>query len=307
MKKNYIGKCLILLILVLLISGCTNKEDKEIVLASNIKSTVSQAQDDIKKNINLGNKFLDAGKYDDAKSAYDRAIKLDKMNKNTYLTIEKEYMGKDRIQDAANIIQEAINNDVDTENMKKLFSQINAKIEAAKAVNEFNENKHNKKQPQNLNTNANNVSSQPKVVQNKRIIGYVQNIYEKNGKRYLTIDEIEFYRGDKAYQEAKKDGYGEESNMTADGYYIRDKDNSIIEYEISNSCGFSVDQVQLDPFTNKNAAENETVSYDKIKSIVNSNTNTSIARGDKGYNPGNLYWLTINNNIVVQVDSQYVP
>lgn len=305
MKRNNITKCLTLLILIIFsisISGCAHK-DKEVVVTPNVKKTVKQAENQVKKNIDLGNKLLDSGKYDDAKNAYNKAIELDKKDKQTYLTIKDKYLEKNRIQDASDIVQEAINNDVDVADMKELLSQFKAKIEAMKPAEENKASQNNK---QKLKQN-NNLGSSPKaaVVQNKKIIGYVKNIYEKNGRKYLTIDEAKFYRGDAAVKACAADGYPGESDM--DGYYISNKDKTITEYEISNSCSFSTENWQLhEGQLISNSGENEAINYDKMKGLVNTHTSKGIANGWID-NRDNLYWLIIDNNVVVQMDAQYTP
>lgn len=304
MKRNNITKCLTLLILVIFsisISGCAHK-DKEMVVTSNVKKTVKQAENGVKKNIDLGNKFLDSGKYDEAKKAYDKAIELDKKNKETYLTIKDKYLEKNRIQDASDVVQEAINNDVDVVEMKGLLSQFKAKLEAIKIAEE---NKVSKSNKQNLNQN-NNLGNSPKpvVVQNKKIIGFVKNIYEKNGRKYLTIDEAKFYRGDAAAKACAADGYPGESDM--DGYYISNKDRTIAEYEISNNCVFNTEKWQLHEKVINNSGETDSISYDKMKNLVNAATSDGIAQGWND-NRENLYWLIIDNNIVVEMDAQYTP
>lgn len=302
MKRNHITSCLAILTLIvfsLSMSGCLHK-DKEVVVTKNVKVGAKQDKNQIKKNIELGNKLLGAEKYSDAKNAYNKAISLDKMNKATYLTINDMYLKKDRLQDAADIIQEAIDNHVDVANMKTILSQIKARIEASTAIKQYSlSQKTNQKPKQNSNT-----QDKPAVEQSKKIIGFVKNIYEKNGKRYLTIDEAKFYRGDAAAKACAADGYPGAADM--DDYYISNKDKTISEYEISNNCVFNVQKWQLHEKTINNGAETDSTSYDTIKAIVKANTDNVNDQGCTD-NRGNLYWLIINNNVVGEMDAQYTP
>lgn len=307
MKRNNITKKLIIVILIIFsisISGCAHK-DKELVLNSNVKKTLKQPENQVKKNIDLGNKFFDNGKYDDAKQAYERAVELDKKNKETYITIKDKYLSKGKLQEAYDIVKEAVTNNVDADNMKTLLSQINANIEKNKVAVEVAANEKNK----NSGSNEKSDSSKQKVpVESKKIIGIVKNIYERNGKRYLTVNEVEFYMGDRAMQEAIKDNkkvyYNKDGKPELDdSYYIRDTDQSIKEYEISDSAKFSAPKLVFNIHDSENLEPNHPATYDKVKNAVNGWT----AEYGVSENRINLYWLTVNNNVVAQMDQQYTP
>ncbi|MCD2348698.1 tetratricopeptide repeat protein [Clostridium guangxiense] len=300
MRRNHITNYLILLILLafsLSISGCSHK-DKEIVVTKDVKMAAKskQAENQVKKNIDLGNKLVDSGKYDEAKKAYDKAIELDKKDKQTYLTIKDKYLSKGKLQEAYDVVQEAITNNVDVENMKTLLSQIKAKLEANKltiqdASTEKNKNNNSNQKPSENQSVSN--SQQATAVVNRKIIGFVKSLYESNGKRYLVIDEVEFYRGDRAVQEAKKDGvYQEGVSME---WYSRKVGNGTTQYEISDNAQFDVSKYRLDKNFVGNSSINESVSYDKLKSILDSEEGKL------------LYWVFLQNNVVVNMDQQFIP
>lgn len=106
-------------------------------------------------------------------------------------------------------------------------------------------------------------------------IGGISKVYEDNGKRYLSFDEIEFFidkgpNDDTAEKEARKDGADpaifDEANVNvrlSDSYYIRNKDKSLKTYEISPNvdisvCGFSV---------NLDTVNQQKISYEKFKTV----------------------------------------
>lgn len=310
MKKKYIMNYLILMVLIafsLSISGCSH-EDKETVINPDVKALAKQEKNQVKKNITLGNKLLNSKKYDDAKKAYNKAIRIDKTNKQTYLTIKDKYLANGRIQDAADIIQEAINNKVDISNMKLLLSQMKAKLEVSKAIMEYNERQNNRKKTISQKQNVgNSVSINTAAVQSKRVIGFVKSMYKRDGKRYLTFHEVQFYRGTEALREAIKDNAPEVDHtdpnnprLVADqDYYIRNNNRTVKEYEISNSCGFGRQDWNSKIIPSSEKAD---IMYERIKDNVNSGTdNEEYSTGCQGQS---VFWLTFNNNVVVEMDGQ---
>ena len=118
-----------LLILVSTTSIACERKDKQKVISNNVSIEAKQDENLIQKNIELGNKYLKEAKYDEAKQSYEKAISLDKGNKQTYLTIKDKYVEKGRLDDAYYIIKSAIKNNVDIANMNKILAQISGKLE----------------------------------------------------------------------------------------------------------------------------------------------------------------------------------
>ncbi|MFL0251027.1 tetratricopeptide repeat protein [Clostridium neuense] len=304
MKRDRINRSLILLIVLVLsisISGCGHK-DKETVVTSDMKKVAQKGENQVKKSIELGNKLLDNGDYDGAKKSYDKAIELDKKNKETYLTIEEKYLSKGRNQEAYDVIQEAVSNNVDTDNMKKLLSQLKEKLEVNNKAQD-NENaqgspnyknneagKHSSNQSKSQNQDSGNSQEQNDTVESKKIFASVKSVYENNGKRYASIMEGQFYTYPQAEKEAEKDGLAHDEVRE---YYIR-KISGIEDLEISDNAKFNVGKYILDP--SSSGISNEAVSYSQFKFIENS-------QKDSGY-----YWLYLNsNNVVIRAEAQFIP
>ena len=131
MKTNHIKiislLCISLLFIVNL-SACAGK-DKETILSKHVSQRVKDEENQIQKNINLGNKYLEENKYDEAKKAYEKAISMNINNKQTYLQIKDKYLGKNRIDDAFYIIKLAVDNKVDVSNMKVVLEEIKKKFD----------------------------------------------------------------------------------------------------------------------------------------------------------------------------------
>ncbi|HCL4453200.1 TPA: Ig-like domain-containing protein [Clostridium botulinum] len=131
MRKKAIVSLLLILIVMLSASGC-GKKQKTSVLTNDVKQQEAMKENEIKKFIKDGTNFLNAGKYDDAKSSFEKAISMDKSNKSSYIEIKNKYMEKKRIDDAYYFIKLAVSNNVDTENMKKLLNDIKSKFEVTR-------------------------------------------------------------------------------------------------------------------------------------------------------------------------------
>ncbi|MDS1002062.1 tetratricopeptide repeat protein [Clostridium sporogenes] len=364
MRKKAIISLLLILITMLIISGCGKKE-KTSVLTNNVKQQEAMKENEVKKFIKNGTDFLNVGKYDDAKSSFEKAILIEKSNKGSYIEIKNKYMEKNRLDDAYYFIKLAVNNNVDTENMKKLLSDIKAKFEVTKLyVNVYQNNEY--KLPDKINVKINNeykevgviwdnnadtsetgtikyqgkieeydrcvelylkVLESPKEreenrgkdvkninnstkeyenqnlreVKNGKQIGFINEIYEKNGKRYLKYDDVEFFKNKDANdrtaeREAIKDGKNEWiiDGRVTDDYYLRNKDNTLEDYEISQNVEIDVCKYHVDEYVN--AADLQRISYEKFKNL------------DNAYGQGNaLFYIYVENNVIVKIQEQYRP
>lgn len=122
MKKGFLTIGLIILCVVMFV-GCSGK-DKQVVLADDKSQQLELQNKDINESIELGNIYLKQGKYDAARKAYENAISKDSDNKENYLLIKDTYIENSRFDDGYYIIKLAINNNVDTDNMKNVLEEI---------------------------------------------------------------------------------------------------------------------------------------------------------------------------------------
>ncbi len=95
MRKKAIVSLLLILIVMLSASGC-GKKQKTSVLTNDVKQQEAMKENEIKKFIKDGTNFLNSGKYDDAKSSFEKAISMDKSNKVSYIEIKNKYNGKEK-------------------------------------------------------------------------------------------------------------------------------------------------------------------------------------------------------------------
>ena len=359
MTKKTIISLILILTVMLSVSACGNKQ-KTSVLTNNVEKEEAMQENEIKKFIANGTNFLNVGKYDDAKSSFEKAILMDKSNKESYIEIKNKYMEKKRTDDAYYFIKLAVTNNVDTENMKKLLNDIKSKFEVVKVyVNVYQDNEY--KLPDKIKAKINNEDKEVGVVWNnksvdtskvgtikyegkieqydriaelyleiieieketkkedntkkvKKIqeenknekvkevkegkqIGFINEIYEQNGKRYLKFDDVQFFlnkdANDKtAEREAIKDGKLKAENVGKVPYefYIRNKDKSLETYEISPNayiyiCGYR---------NNLNALDLQKVNYESFKNL--------------GFDHGNfLAYIYVENNVIVRIEEQFIP
>ncbi len=191
MRKKAIISLLLILIFMLSVSGCAKKE-KTSVLTNDVKQQEAMKENEIKKFIKDGTNFLNAGKYNDAKSSFEKAISMDKSNKGSYIEIKNKYMEKNRLDDAYYFVKLAVSNNVDVENMEKLLNDIKAKFEVTKLyVNVYENNEY--KLPDKIKAKINNEDKDVSVVWNNNNVdtskvGTIK--YEGKIEQYDRIAEL---------------------------------------------------------------------------------------------------------------------
>lgn len=315
-----------LLFIMVAITACGIK-DKKTVISKDVSKEATVAKIEIQRNIELGNKYLQEGKNDEAKKAYEKAIYMDASNNQSYLQIKDNYMGKGRIDDGFYIIKLAVKNNVDTANMNVILNDIrkkfevttiekklyrNDKFEMPKSmtimVNNEEEQVDIKWDKAEMSTSLNgtyycngtvqqyerpvkltlNVQPQPNI----KSIGYIKQVYESNGKRYIKINLVEFYLGDKAREEGKKDGVEVQES------YIRDK-KEVKDYETSSNALLTLTSNMINPMVSE--IKDEQVTFIQFKKIINDLNTQGLAPRST------LCWIYVNDGTVAKVQGQYTP
>lgn len=129
-------------------------------------------------------------------------------------------------------------------------------------------------------------------------IGYIKSVYDKNGKRYLDIDYIQWFSGEDAIQEAIKDTSCSREKIydcvasLNNGFYIKNQNPQIRIFEISSV-------VQIRAFQGGIIKD---ISYEEFK---------------KGFYPSESpshyafenipFHIEILNGVVVKITEQYLP
>lgn len=340
MKRNNFKKCLFscLLISITIVSftACTVK-DKETVISKDVSQDIKAEEKELRKAIDLGNDYLQQGKYDEARKSYEKAISMDKGNKYIYLEIKDKYMEKERFDDGFYIIKLAIDNKVDYANMKNVLEEIKKKfqiVDMKESIYRGDEyvlpknvtikvNEKNIDAPVKWNNTSVDTSKigtftfEGEAEEYGRIvkitlnvseakIGYVTQVYEENGNKHLKFDEVQFLGGEKGIEERRKDAerkgltVSEESLKTDDGWFIKDDDEEITTYKISNNASFNLHDYVIDPLGD---TQLKSVSYEVFKKAM-------IAKNSEcpdKHSRNALCRIYLENGTIVKIESQYIP
>ncbi|MCF0147110.1 MAG: Ig-like domain-containing protein [Clostridium sp.] len=214
---------------------------KKVTVSNNTKEEILVEENISKELITNGKKLLADGKYEEAMANYNKAIELDKGNKDLYLEIKDIFLEANRLDDAYFVTKEAISNNVDIDSMKEIAKNISEKLEVIK-IDDKVEQDSEYSLPKKVNTTINGKSislpikwdtskvdtSKPGVFEyygyneefGRKVqvtltvlestydkqIGSIKNIYTIDGKTYLDVDLVEFYLGREiSLNEALKD------------------------------------------------------------------------------------------------------
>jgi Tfp pilus assembly protein PilF len=327
---------LLSLVLLFTISGCGNKE-KTNVLSGDVKQEEVKQEEQIKKYISAGTDYLSVGKYDEAKTSFEKAISMDKANKGAYIEIKNKYMEKQRLDDAYYIVKLAINNNVDVENMTQILSDIKSKFEVAKlSTSVYQNNKYTL--PSKVKVKINNEEKEVDVVwtnnnvdtskigsikyigkveqydrtvelslnvmktQKVKMIGWMSKVYEKSGKGYLDYDDVQFFldkdgNDNTAENAAKQDG----AELPPDGRLL---DGVYIRNKNKSIKTYEISSkaeitvCEWRVGNNSNSINQHVASYEQLKSIVNNHSELI---------PGYFFYIYLENNVVVKIEEQYLP
>ncbi|MDU1422109.1 MAG: Ig-like domain-containing protein [Clostridium botulinum] len=262
MTKKTIISLILILTVMLSVSACGNKQ-KTSVLTNNVEKEEAMQENEIKKFIANGTNFLNVGKYDDAKSSFEKAILMDKSNKESYIEIKNKYMEKKRTDDAYYFIKLAVTNNVDTENMKKLLNYIKSKFEVTKAyVNVYQNNEY--KLPDKIKVKINNEDKEVEVVWNNKNIdtskvGTIK--YEGKIEQYDRMAELNL----KIIKAQEQEKSNPENNNKVDSK----NNNKVLEHSKNNKVDFT--QEKSLEYAKKYYKNNEDLSYSIIPEVKNQN------------------------------------
>jgi hypothetical protein len=143
---------------------------------------------------------------------------------------------------------------------------------------------------------ASNTALTASKKETQKQIGYISNVYEMGGKRFLTFDEVKFLTGEEAVEAAKKDGNAIFENgqySVLDDYYIVNENKGLIKYAIDDSASLSLLGFMVSD--NGDDITNKVVDYYRFKFTVNNR------------NYPKLCYIYLQGNTVAKVESQYVP
>lgn len=354
MKRKKLKKLLIsTVILVPLLFISCNNSSKKITISDDTQSEVALEESEVLSAITDGEKLIDEGKFEEAKEEFIKAITLDKTNKEMYLRIKDKYLSVDKTDEAYYFIKTAVTNNVDVENMKSVLKDISNKFEKINIQTSIYQN-GNYSLPKEVTTmisgdqvnipvswetqtvdTANigtfifqgyneeygrNITVELTVLENvyDKQIGSINKIYTSNGKTYIDVDLVEFYTGEEALAEAKKDNAAAYDETTGEYFlpfsnYIRNNYSTITTYEVSKDSIYQLyflDLLALGYGSESQVQELHTVSYETFKSYIDMMYKMQVDYGhvvdeEIESSKTTLCWIEIKNDKVQSIYRKY--
>lgn len=354
MKRKKLIKLLIsTVVLVPLLFISCNNSSKKITISDDTQSEVALEESEVLTAITDGEKLIDEGKFEEAKEEFIKAITLDKTNKEMYLRIKDKYLSVDKTDEAYYFIKTAVTNNVDVENMKSVLKDISNKFEKINIQTSVYQNE-NYSLPQEVITMISGeqvnipVSWENQVVDTANIgtfnfqgyneeygrniileltvlenvydkqIGSINKIYTSNGKTYIDVDLVEFYTGEEALAEAKKDNAAAYDETTGEyflpfGNYIRNNYSAITTYEVSKDSIYQLyflDLLALGYGSESQVQEIHTVSYEIFKSYIDMMYKMQVdyghvVDGEIESSKTTLCWIELKNDKVQSIYRKY--
>ena len=132
MKKTAIIQVLSLVLLSSIIIAAVEQytpTSKEVVISSNIREDIKAEEEEVDFLKRKAKEYLKQSNFEEAKALYEKAILMDKTNKDLYVEINDEYINCNRLDDAYGIIRMAIDNKVDVDNMMTISSDIKSRFD----------------------------------------------------------------------------------------------------------------------------------------------------------------------------------
>lgn len=291
MAKGIIKKCLVsvaVLVMCLVLVSCQSI-NRQALASQKINDKILSSEDTDSNSSANNNELSGAnGNHEVAKISLENLVSITNENRKS---------------DALNLGSQGNNENATTEVGQAVGS---SDSDIADNNNSANNNSVNKDKEDNKN-NANgqgdrdNISDESNLC--NRIIGIINDLYIDNNKIYITVDSLEFYRGEEAYTEARKDGklYVDENGkeFLPDGYYIRNNSKELKTYEVSSNTVFKLCIYLVDKNTTQNSAETVGVQYSDFEKYINS-TKSFDGRS-------RMFWINSDNGIVNKLEMQYTP
>lgn len=135
MKKKGIIISISLVLIACLTNGAIIKcgeKDREIIITENIREDIKAEEEEVEVLKKKAIEYLNQGNFSEVKEIYNKAILMDRGNKDLYLDIKDEYIKRNMLDDAYYIVKTAIDNKIDVdsmkvecENIKNMFEVIN--------------------------------------------------------------------------------------------------------------------------------------------------------------------------------------
>lgn len=182
--------------------------------------------------------------------------------------------------------------------LKKEQAKHKKELEAArktiKKLTDKLEESERKEETSTAGTEMEKGSTKPSLVKQ---CGYIKRLYEKGGKNFLDLDYVEFLTGEAANQAAREDGKIEPGETVPNDCYVRNRSSKIRTFEIGDKVEVLVKEYHFEGETLKNRLLN----FATFKTMFKTNDPSN------QYIADSLYWITLHDNVVTEIEEQYVP
>ncbi|MBU1177588.1 hypothetical protein KJ903_00035 [Patescibacteria group bacterium] len=140
--------------------------------------------------------------------------------------------------------------------------------------------------------------SQKIIVADEKALGYITKVYDKDGKRYLDIDYIQWLTGEDAKQAMVEDGLCESvaDCVVTNDYHIKNQNSKIRTFEISTDTKIYMQTLDIET---KGINWDQEITYDIFKGLFA----TEVIEQQQ-YIP---YHISIKDGIVIEIAEQYIP
>jgi len=278
------------------------------------EAAIAKGKNDKQIYMDIKDQYLNKNRYDDAyyiiKLAIENKVDIDNMEK--VLTSIRDKMESVELSyeiyedNVSFVLPEEVDIAVDNNKVKDYVLWGKENLGISNKPGQYSYNGVTKEYGRNVHATLNikeNIKENVKEDVYDSKIGYVKNIYTDNDTVYISFDEVEFYTGEEALAEAKKDNKAikEEDGgyIVYDDYYIR---NSVVEakvYEVSKDVAMNLLAYEVNPDNNK--IDFQKVNYDTFKKHIDKyNKDTSAERAL-------LCKVDMKNNIVASMSRQFTP
>jgi len=132
----------------------------------------------------------------------------------------------------------------------------------------------------------------------EKALGYITKVYDKDGKRYLDIDYIQWLAGEEAKQAMVEDGLCEnEANcIVTNDYHIKNQNPKIRTFEISTEAKIYAQTLDLETV---GINWDQEITYERFKGLFAADV---VER--QQYIP---YHISIGDEVIYEITEQYIP
>lgn len=134
----------------------------------------------------------------------------------------------------------------------------------------------------------------------EKAMGYIKTVYEKDGKRYLDIDYVQWLTGDEAIKAMREDGkcpvdiYPDPSYCIPNGFYIRNQNPKIRTFEISKNA--EITRATAFDFS---PSGKKVITYEEFKHLFTAE--------DSYFGSSVPFHIEVINGLVIEITEQYIP